>query len=78
MKQMTLLKDFLILSWIITKKKRSYIKSPERVLNKRATISPKNKDDKCFQDSVTVALNHQNIESHLERISNIKRFIDQY
>ena len=57
---------------------RSYIKSPEWVLNKRATINPKNKDNKCFQYSITVALNHQNIENHPERISNIKPFINQY
>ena len=56
----------------------SYIKSPEWVINKRATINPKNKDNKCFQYSITVALNHQNIENHPERISNIKPFIDQY
>ena len=47
-------------------------------MNKRATINPKNKDNECFQYSITVALNHQNIENHPERISNIKRFIDQY
>ena len=56
----------------------SYIKSPEWVLNKRATINPKNKYNKCFQYSITVALNHQNIENHPERISNIKPFINQY
>ena len=28
--------------------------------------------------SITVALNHQNIEIYPERISNIKSFIDQY
>ena len=28
--------------------------------------------------SIAVALNHQNIENHPERISNIKPFIDQY
>ena len=56
----------------------SYIKSPEWVINKRATINPKNKDNKCFQYSITVILNHQNIENHPERISNIKPFIDQY
>ena len=60
------------------KKRKSYIKSPEWVLNKRATINPKNKDNKCFQYSITVALNHQNIENHPERISNIKPFINQY
>ena len=47
-------------------------------INKRATINPKNKDNKCFQYSITVALNHQKIESHPERISNIEPFIDQY
>ena len=57
---------------------RSYTKAPERLINKRATINSKNKDNKCFQYSITVALNHQNIENHPERISNIKPFINQY
>ena len=60
------------------KRGKSYIESPEWVLNKTATINPKNKDNKSFQYSITVALNHQNIENHPERISNIKLFIDQY
>ena len=60
------------------KRGKSYIKSPEWILNKRATINPKNKDNKCFQYSVTVALNHQNIENHPERISIIKPSINQY
>ena len=63
---------------ISLKSGKSYIKSPEWVLNKRATINPKNKDNKCFQYSITVALNHQNIENHPERISIIKPFVDQY
>ena len=60
------------------KRGKSYIKSPEWILNKRATINPKNNDNKCFQYSITAALNHQNIENHPERISNIKPFIDNY
>ena len=56
----------------------SYIKSPEWVINKRATINPLKKHNKCFQYSITVELNHQNIENHPERISNIKPFINQY
>ena len=60
------------------KRGKSYIKSPEWVLNKRATINPKNEDNKCFKYSITVALNHQNIENHPERISNIMPFINQY
>ena len=57
---------------------KSYIKSPEWLKNKRAAINPKNYDDNCFQYAITVALNHQNIEIHLERISNIEPFINQY
>ena len=60
------------------KREKSYIKSPEWILNKRATIKPKNKDNKCFQYSITVALNHQKIENHPERISNVKPFIVKY
>ena len=60
------------------KRGKSYIKSPEWLLNKRATINPKNKDNKCFRYSITVALNHQNVENHPEKILNIKPFIDQY
>ena len=37
------------------KKGKSYMKSPEWVVNKRAAINPKNGDNKCFQYSITVA-----------------------
>ena len=60
------------------KRENSYIKSSEWLINKRVTINPKNKDDKCFQYSIAVALNHQNIGNHLERISNIDQFIDPF
>ena len=36
----------------------SYIDSPEWLKKKKATINPKNKDDKYFQYAVTVALNY--------------------
>ena len=41
----------------------SYIDSSKWIKNKKATINPKNKDDKCFQYAITVALNHQNIKN---------------
>ena len=63
---------------ISLKRGKSYIKSSEWVINKTATIKPKRKDNKCFQYSITVALNYQNIENHPERLSNIKHFINQY
>ena len=69
---------FVKIHKIDLKRGKSYIKSPEWILNKRATINPKNKDNKCFQYSRTVALDHQEIENHPERLSNIKPFIDKY
>ena len=57
----------------------SYTDSPKWVKNKRATINPQNKnDDRCFQYAVTVALNHEQIKDHPERILKIKPFIDKY
>ena len=37
----------------------SYIGSPEWLRKKKATINPKNNNDKCFQYAVTRALNHE-------------------
>ena len=54
----------------------SYIDSPKGLKNKKA--NPKNKDDKCFQYALTVALNYEQIKDHPERISNIKLFLDKY
>ena len=56
----------------------SYIDSPKWLKNKKATINPKNKYDKCFQYTLTVALNYEQIKDHPERISKIKPFIDQH
>ena len=56
----------------------TYIDSPKWLKDKRSTINPKNKDNKCFQYAVTLALNLDNIDNRLERISKIKPFIDQY
>ena len=56
----------------------SYIDSPEWLKNKKTTINPKNNDDKCFQYTLTVALNHEQIKKNPQRISNIKAFIDQH
>ena len=40
---------------------KSYIDSPKWLKNKKATINPKNNDDKCFQYAVTSGLNHEQI-----------------
>ena len=48
----------------------SYNDSPDWIKKKKATINPKNEDDKCFQYAATVALNHEEIK----RISEMKSF----
>ena len=42
--------------------------SPKWIKNKKATINPKNNDDKCFQYALTAALNYQNIEKDPQRL----------
>ena len=49
----------------------SYIKSPKWLRNKRATINPKSKDNKCFRDAILASLNYEKIPNHLDRISNL-------
>ena len=56
----------------------SYTDSPKWLKNKKATINPKNNDDKCFQCALTAALNYEKIRKDPQRISKIKPFIDQY
>ena len=57
----------------------SFIDSPDWINKKKATINPKPKnEDVYFQYAVTVALNYEETESHSERVSNIKPFINKY
>ena len=57
---------------------KSFIDSSEWIKNKKATINPKNNDDKCFQYVIPATLNYQNIKNDPERIPKIKPFIDKY
>ena len=56
----------------------SYIDSSDWIKKKKATIIPKNTDDKCFQYAATVALNYGEIKWNPERVSKIKPFINKY
>ena len=56
----------------------SYIDSPEWLKNKRATINPKNDDDECFKNALTVALNHEEIGNNPQIITKIKNVINTY
>ena len=57
---------------------RPYIGSPKWLKNRKATINPKNNDDKCFQYGLNAAVNHEQIKKDPQRITKIKPFIDQY
>ena len=56
----------------------SNIDSPDQIKKEKATKNPKKEDDKCLQYVITAALNYGETESHPERISNIKPFINKY
>ena len=57
----------------------SYIDSPDWIKNKKATINLINKkDNKYFQYTVKVALNHEEIRKNPERITKIKTSINKY
>ena len=56
----------------------SYIDSPKWIKNKKGTINPKNEDDKCITYAIIASLNYDKIDSHPERISNLKPYINDY
>ena len=60
------------------KRSGSYIETPEWIKNKKTTINPHNKDDKCFQYAVTIALNYDKIGKNHQIVSKVKPFINQY
>ena len=57
---------------------RSYIGSPDWIKNKKVIKNLINKKDKWFLHDVTVALNHEEMGKHAERITKIKLFINKY
>ena len=46
----------------------SYMDSSDWIKNRKATINPKNEDDKHFQYTATVALNYKEIKWNSERV----------
>ena len=57
----------------------TFVEFPDWIKNKKCAINPQNKNDnRCFQYSVTAALNYQKISNNPERILKIKPFTDQY
>ena len=56
----------------------SYIDFPDWIKHKKATINPKSKNNNCFRDATTTALNHEKIKYNPEGKSNLQPFFDQY
>ena len=57
----------------------SYLPLPDWISAKKAIINPKNEnDEECFKWAITAALHHKEINSHRERISTIRKYIDNY
>ena len=52
----------------------SYLPLPEWLDRKKAIINPRNEDQECFKWAVITASRWEDIDSHPERISKLKRF----
>ena len=52
----------------------TFIETPDEIKNKQCTSNPQNKDNKCFQYSVTLSLYHKEINCYPERISKIFQY----
>ena len=54
----------------------TFIESPDWIKNKKCTINPQNKGNKCFQYSIIISLYHKEIKNNPDIISKIKPFIN--
>ena len=56
----------------------SYLLLPDWLARKKAIINPQNEDEECFKWAVITALKWTDIKSHPERVSNFRKFTDNY
>ena len=56
----------------------SYLPPPDWIEKKKAIINPQNDDEECFKWAVITALEWTDIKSHPERVSNLRKFVDNY
>ena len=54
----------------------SYLPLPDWIARKKAIINPQNNYEECFKWSVITALKWADIESHPERVPNLRKFDD--
>ena len=57
---------------------RSYVPLPDYIANRKAVINPQNDDSECFKWAIITGDRLTDIGSHPERISNLKKFVNNY
>ena len=56
----------------------SYVPLPQWLAQKEAIINPQNEDQECFKWAVIAASRWEEIDSHLERVSKLRKFEVDY
>ena len=56
----------------------SYLPLPDFIAKRKAMINPQNRDEECFKWSIITADRWMGIDSHPERVSNLREFADNY
>ena len=57
---------------------RSYVPLPDYIANRKAVINLQNDDSECFKWVIIAADRWTDIGSHPERISNLRKFVNNY
>ena len=60
----------------LKKDNKTFIETPDRIKNKKCKINPQNKDNKCFQHSAIISLDHEEIKNNPETIPKIRPSIN--
>ena len=56
----------------------SYLQLPDFIAKRKALINPQNGDKECFKWAIISVDKWIDIDSHLERVSNLREFADNY
>ena len=56
----------------------SYLPLPDWIEKKKTIVNPQNDDEECFKWAVITALEWTDIKPHPERVSNLRKFVDNY
>ena len=57
---------------------RPYVQLPDYIANRKAVLNPQNDDSECFKWAIIAADRWTDIGSHPERISNLRKFVNNY